>query len=142
MKLIKSRFDYKWVILAVCFLMEFLCLGFCSSNVGLYTVPVTDALHIDRLPYTVAGSIRYVVQVFVALYFGTCVNRFGMKKMAILGLLSLGGACFTRSMATCVWHFYIAAGLHGLGIVFCGGTMASTIVLEVTKYLLVLIMII
>lgn len=128
MKLIKSRLDYKWVILAVCFLMEFLCLGFCSSNTGLYTVPVTDALHIDRLPYTVSGSIRYVVQVFVALYFGACVNRFGMKKMAILGLLSLGGACFTRSMATCVWHFYIAAGLHGLGIVFCGGTMASTIV--------------
>ncbi len=128
MKLNRSRFDYKWVILAVCFLMEFLCLGFCSSNSGLYTVPVTDALHIDRLPYTVAGSIRYVVQVFVALYFGACVNRFGMKKMAILGLLSLGCACFTRSMATCVWHFYIAAGLHGLGIVFCGGTMGSTIV--------------
>lgn len=128
MKLIKSRFDYKWVILALCFLMEFLCLGFCSSNIGLYTVPVTDALHIDRLPYTVAGSIRYVVQVFVALYFGACVNRFGMKTMAIFGLLSLGGACVTRAMATCVWHFYIAAGLHGLGIVFCGGTMASTIV--------------
>ena len=128
MKLIKSRFDYKWVILTLCFLMEFLCLGFCSSNVGLYTVPVTDALHIDRLPYTVAGSIRYVVQVFVALYFGACVNRFGMKTMAIFGLLSLGGACVTRAMATCVWHFYIAAGLHGLGIVFCGGTMASTIV--------------
>ena len=31
----KLRQDYKWVVLAVCFLMEFLCLGFCSSNMGL-----------------------------------------------------------------------------------------------------------
>ena len=44
MTLRKSQFDYKWVILGICFLMEFLCLGFCSSNVGLYTKAVTEAL--------------------------------------------------------------------------------------------------
>lgn len=27
MELKKARLDYKWVVLAVCFLMEFLCLG-------------------------------------------------------------------------------------------------------------------
>jgi len=126
-KLIKSRFDYKWVILALCFLMEFLCLGFCSSNVGLFTVPVTEALKIDRLTYTYWSSIRYAVQVFVALYFGALVNRFGVKKMACFGTLALSGATVARAMATNVWHIYLAGALHGLGIVFCGGTMASTV---------------
>lgn len=128
MLLKKSRPDYKWVVLVVCFLMEFICLGFCSSNVGLFTVPVTDALHIDRLTYSYWSSIRYVVQVFVALYFGTLVNRFGIKKMVFVGLCSLIGATTLRAVGTNILYFYIAGALHGVGIVFVGSTMAGAIV--------------
>ncbi len=128
MKLIKSRLDYKWVILIICFLMEFLCLGFCSSNVGLYTVPVTNALGIDRLAYSTWNSIRYGVQVFVALYFGALMNRFGIKKMVFSGLVALIGATVIRAYAANVIHIYIAAALHGFGIVFVGSTMAGAII--------------
>ena len=128
MKLDKSRLDYKWVILTVCFLMEFLCLGFCSSNVGLYTVPVTQALEIDRLAYSYWSSIRYAVQVMVALFFGSLINRFGIKKMVLIGLCSMIAATALRAFGTGLLHFYIAGALHGLGIVFVGGTMAGTIV--------------
>ena len=124
----KLRQDYKWVVLVVCFLMEFLCLGFCSSNMGLYTVPVTSALGIDRLAYSCAGSIRYAVQVVVALFFGTLVNRFGIKKMLFMGLCSLIGATLLRAFSTALWHIYLAGALHGFGIVYVGGTMAGTIV--------------
>ena len=124
----KSRLDYKWVVLAVCFLMEFICLGFCSSNVGLFTVPVTDALHIDRLAYSYWSSIRYVVQVFVALYFGTLVNRFGIKKMVFAGLCALMGATVLRAVGTNVLYFYIAGALHGVGVVFVGSTMAGAMI--------------
>ena len=128
MKLTKSRLDYKWVVLVVCFLMEFLCLGFCSSNIGLYTVPVTDALGIDRLAYSTWSSIRYGVQVFVALYFGALMNRFGIKKMVFAGLVALIGATVIRAYAANVLHIYIAAALHGFGIVFVGSTMAGAII--------------
>ena len=70
MKLQKNRLDYKWVILAVCFLMELLSLGFCSSNAGLYTKAVTQALEIKRSVYSLSLSFRYAVQVIAALYFG------------------------------------------------------------------------
>ena len=95
MKLGKRQLDYKWVILAVCFFMEFLSLGFCSSNPGLYKVPITDALNIDRLSYSYAGSIRYAVQVFVAMSFGTLVNRFGLRKMVFVGLAAIISATVT-----------------------------------------------
>lgn len=124
----RLRPDYKWVILVVCFLMEFICLGFCSSNMGLFTVPVTDALHIDRLTYSYWPSIRYVVQVLVALYFGALVNRFGIKKMVFVGLCALIGATALRAVGTNVLHFYIAGVLHGVGTVFVGGTMVGIIV--------------
>ena len=128
MTLKKFRLDYKWVVLAVCFLMEFLCLGFCSSNMGLYTVPVTEALKIDRLTYSFWSSIRYAVQVITALFFGTMVNRFGIKKMIFAGLCSLIGATLLRAFSTSVLHIYLAGALHGFGIVYVGGTMAGTIV--------------
>ena len=123
-----KRLDYKWVILVVCFLMELICLGFCSSNVGLYTKAVTEALNIKRSVYSFSSSIRYIVQVVTALYFGACVKRFGVRKMVCVGLLSLGGSVLIRACATQFYHLYISGALWGLGIVFSGGTMAGTIV--------------
>ena len=124
----KKGLDYKWVILAVCFMMEFLCLGFCSSNAGLYTKAVTEALNIKRSVYSLATSLRYAVQVITALYFGTLIGKFGVRKMAIAGLLGLTASVAIRACATQFYHLYIGGALWGMGIVFCGGTMAGTIV--------------
>ncbi|MBQ5840973.1 MAG: MFS transporter, partial [Clostridia bacterium] len=124
----RKTLDYKWVILIVCFMMEFLCLGFCSSNVGLYTKAVTEALNIKRSVYSLSTSIRYVAQVITALYFGTLVNRFGIKKMACFGMFSLAASVLIRGIATQFYHLYISGVFWGIGIVFSGGTMAGTIV--------------
>ena len=128
MELKRSRFDYKWVILVICFLMEFLCLGFCSSNAGLYTKAVTEALEIKRSIYSLSTSIRYAVQVFAAMYFGYFVHRFGIKKMAVFGLATMTLSVLVRGVATEFYHLYIGGALWGLGTVFAGGTMASSIV--------------
>ena len=123
-----KHIDYKWVILGICFLMEFICLGFCSSNAGLYTVPITEALGIKRSLYSISTSIRYAAQTITALSFGAAIHRFGVKKMACVGMLSLLGSVVIRMYATQFYHFYISGALWGVGMVFSGGTMASTIV--------------
>jgi len=128
MTLKKTRLDYKWVILITCFLMEFLCLGFCSSNVGLYTKAVTEALQIKRSVYSLSQSIRYIVQVVTALYFGTLIQRFGIKKMVCVGLVSLTTSVVVRACATEFYHLYIGSVFWGIGMVLVGGTMAGTIV--------------
>lgn len=128
MTLNKSRRDYKWVILITCFLMEFLCLGFCSSNVGLYTKAVTEALQIKRSIYSLSQSIRYIVQVITALYFGALIHRLGIKKMVCVGLVSLTGSVLIRACATEFYHLYIGSVFWGIGMVLVGGTMAGTIV--------------
>ena len=128
MRLKKTQLDYKWVILIICFMMEFLCLGFCSSNVGLYTKAVTEALNIKRSVYSLTNSIRYIVQVITALYFGVLINRFGVKKMVAFGMIGLTGSVVIRAFATQFYHLYTGGALWGAGIVCCGGTMAGTIV--------------
>lgn len=124
----KRRFDYKWVVLILCFMMEFVGLGFCSSNPGLYTAAVTEALNIPRSLYSIGTSIRYIVQVVVALFFGPLIQKFGLKKLVGVGLISLVSSIFARCYATNIYHHYIGCVLWGLGIVFAGGTMASTVV--------------
>lgn len=128
MRLGKRTLDYKWVILIICCLMEFICLGFCSSNEGLYLVAVTKALEVPRSVYSFHSSIRYMVQVVVALFFGSLVHRFGIKKLVCAGLCALVSTTLIRSVATEVYHVYISSVLLGLGMVLVGGTMASTIV--------------
>lgn len=128
MTLRKPRVDYKWVILIVCFLMEFFCLGFCSSNDGLYTKAVTEALDIKRSVYALATSFRNITRTVVALYFGALIGKFGVKKLAITGMLFLAASAAIRAMATEVWHVYIGGVVWGAGVVLSGGTMASTIV--------------
>lgn len=128
MTLKKSRLDYKWVILILCFLMEFVCLGFCSSNTGLYTKAVTEALDVKRSIYSLSTSLRYAVQVLVSLNFGMLIHRFGIKKMVCFGMLSLTGSVLIRGLATNIYHIYIGSALWGMGIVFSGGIAAGTIV--------------
>ncbi len=124
----KKQLDYKWVVLFVCFFMEFICLGFCSSNAGLFLIPVTEALNIPRSIYSFSNSIRYIVQVLVALYFGALVHRFGIKKLVCTGLLALISSMLIRACATNFIHIYIASALLGLGVVFVGSSMAGTII--------------
>jgi len=124
----KLNLDYKWVILILCFFMEFICLGFCSSNNGLYTKAVTEALNIKRSVYSLSTSLRYAVQVLVALNFGSLIHRFGTKKLITFGMISLTASVFIRSIATHFLHIYAASIFWGAGIVLCGGTMASTVV--------------
>lgn len=128
MELQKRKIDYKWVILAACFLMEFICLGFCSSNPGLYTGAVTSALNIPRSLYSIGTSIRYTVQVIVGLFFGTLIQKFGHKKLVAVGMFSLCISIFIRFLTANLMHHYIGCFFWGLGIVFAGGTMASTVV--------------
>lgn len=56
------------------------------------------------------------------------VGKFGTKKMVCVGLLGLTGSVAIRACATNVSQIYIGSALWGLGIVFSGGTMASTVV--------------
>ena len=100
MQLRNKTFDYKWVILISCFLMEFICLGFCSSNPGLSTGAVTEALDIPRSLYAIGTSIRYIVQVVVALFFGPLIQRFGLKKLVGVGMFSLFGSIVMPSFTT------------------------------------------
>lgn len=128
MILTKRKFDYKWMILGICFLMTFVCLGFCSSNKGLYLTAITEALGIKRSLFSINDSCRFVASAVINLFFGTLVERFGVRKMTAFGFVSLIASTLIYAYATNIFVFYIGGTLLGIGLAFTTTTMASSVI--------------
>ncbi|MBR5247493.1 MAG: MFS transporter [Lachnospiraceae bacterium] len=128
MKRKQHVFDYKWVIVVLCFLMVFTCLGFCSSNASIYTLAITEALEIKRGVFSIGNSCRYVTTAVVNIFFGALVQKFGTKKLICAGVLSLVGSCFLRVIGTNVIYFYISGCLLGMGLAWTTTTMVGAVI--------------
>lgn len=126
--MIKKKFDYQWVIVAVCFLMEFVCLGFCSSNKSLYLGAITQALDIKRSLFSVNDSVRFLTSATINLFFGSLLHRFGARKLIAVGFLALIASMQIYAHAQTVYVFYIGGCLLGLGLAFTTTTMLGSLV--------------
>lgn len=124
----KKKFDYKWVILCVCFMMNFFCLGFCSSNRGLYLTAITEALDIERSLFSINDSFRFVTSAVVNLFFGAMVYRMGFRKMAAAGFVTLIAAMLTYAFADHILIFYIGGILLGIAMSLTSITMTGSII--------------
>jgi len=124
----RAKFQYKWVVFAVCILMVLTSLGFCSSSKDLYLSAITEALGIERSGFSLNDSIRFISTAVVNLFFGALVARFGAKKLILAGFGSLIASCLLYSFATQLWQFYIGGALLGVGLSWCTTTMVGYVV--------------
>lgn len=128
MDLQKRKLEYKWIILAACFIMTFFALGFCSGNKGLYLSAITEALNIPRSLFSINDSFRYVSSALINLFFGSLLYKFGVRKMVAFGFITLAGSMFIYSIANDILMFYVGGTLLGVGLSFTTGTMTSSII--------------
>lgn len=124
----KRRFDYTWVILALCFLMVMVSLGFASSPHSLYPDEISKALGVERSLVSISDSMRYIATAIVNLFFGTLIAKFGPKKLIIAGFLSLTASVTLFSFATNLWMLYLAGALLGVGFSWTTTTMVGYVV--------------
>ena len=125
---LQTKAWYKWVIVAACFLMVMITLGFCSSTKPLYLSAVTDALGLERSLFSINDSFRYVTTTIVNLFFGTLIAKFGARKLIAAGFLSLAGSMLVYSLAETVSLFYVGGMLLGLGLSWTTTTMVGCVI--------------
>ncbi len=121
----------KWagiLVIAACFCMGFVCLGFCSSNKSLYLGAITEALHIKRSLFSINDSFRYVSTAIVNLFFGTLIIKFGVRKLVGAGFLCLIASTLIYATATNVAVFYLGGTFLGIGLSWTTTTMVSYLV--------------
>ena len=124
----KKKFDYSWVIVALCFIAVCTSLGLCSSGRTMYLTAITDALGIKRSAFSLNDTFRYVTTTILNLYFGTLINKFGTKKLMCAGFVCLISFALINSFAEHLFVFYIGGILLGVGLSWTGTTMMSTVV--------------
>lgn len=122
------KFDYTWVIVAMCFLMSFVGLGFCSGNKSLYLTAMTEALGIKRSLFAFNDTCRYLATTAVSLFFGSLMHRFGTRRLVATGFLFLCASCLLYATAENVWVIYLGGFCLGLGLSLSGTTMVSFII--------------
>lgn len=124
----KDSSYYKWIVVAVCFLIEFLALGFCSGTKKLFLGPITCALGFERSLFGFNDTCRYVFTVGIALFFGPLVKRFGTKKLILFGFSALILSMTCYAVASNILMFYIGGCLLGIGLGLTTSTMVTAII--------------
>ncbi len=125
----KESKHYMWVIVALCFLIEFVVLGFCSGSQKLFLGPITETLGLERSLFGFNHTCRYVFTAVMALFFGPLVSRFGPKRLVLMGffVLALSMTCYAYS--TNIFMFCVGGCLLGIGM----GLTTSTIITSVIR---------
>ncbi len=124
----KKSFDYKWVILVLCFLVVFCSLGFCSGTKSLYLTNITKYLGIKRSLFSINDSIRYITTAILSIFFGTLYAKLGARKLIGMGFVCLIVSCLIYSYAENIGVFYIGGFFLGAGLAFCSSTIVGFIV--------------
>ncbi|MBE6787293.1 MAG: MFS transporter [Ruminococcaceae bacterium] len=123
-----KRFDYKWVIAAVSFLMVLVTMGFCSSNKSVYIGAITEANGISRSMFSFNDSFRFLSTAIVNIFFGTLIEKFGAKKLVLAGFVALIFSALCNSVASNIAVFYLGGIFLGIGLSFTTTAMVSCMV--------------
>lgn len=123
-----KRLDYKWVVVAVSFLLVMITMGFANGTKSLFLAPVSEALKVDRWVYSLNDSIRFITTAVANIFFGALIARFGPKKLIAVGTLSLIGAMLVFSFSTHILVTYIGGFLLGIGFGWTGTSMVGILV--------------
>lgn len=121
-------FQYKWVIVAICTLMVFTCLGFGNSAKSLFVGPVSEALNVKRSLFSLSETIRYLATAAANMFFGKLILKFGLKKLIMAGFVCVAAASLLFFAASNVYVYFIGSLLLGVGLAFTTTTMVGSVV--------------
>lgn len=125
---IRTRFFYGWVIVAV----AFVCLGLAyvvMNGFSIFFVAILNEFGWERATTALAFSIFTVVYGLFSPVVGSLVDRFGPRVVIPVGAVILAAGLVACSMVSEAWHLYLAFGILAAIGVNAVGTMVNMTVL-------------
>lgn len=118
----------KWTNVALCALVIFFGLGFCSSNKSLYLKAITEAFGFRRSDYALATSCRFFATAAINIFYGYLVKKFGTKKLLVAGIICLMASIYMNIIATNILMFCISELILGIGFSWTSTGMIGSII--------------
>lgn len=104
------RIHYAWVVAAVTFLAMLASAGF-RSTVGVFVVPFEDEFGWGRGQVSGAIALNLIFYGLVAPFAAAFVERVGLRKVMIFGLVAVGGGAGLTIAMTSLWQLNLLWGL-------------------------------
>lgn len=114
--------------MVICFIMVMIALGLCSSTRSLFLAPITEALDLERGPFSISDSCRYISTAILNLFFGALVVKWGPKRMISLGFIALILFALIYSFAETYWQFCVGGVMLGIGLAWTTTTLVGYVV--------------
>jgi MFS family permease len=99
-----------WALVALCF-----ALGVASRSISdtfvVFVAPLQSAFDASRSAVTLIYSFALLVGGIAAPISGWIVDRFGLRMLTVTGMVAAALATASASLATEIWHLYIALGI-------------------------------
>jgi MFS family permease len=116
MKSMPDRLFYGWVVVAAAFAITFIGFG-CAYTFSAFVQPLQSEFGASRGSVALAFSLSGFVYFGFGLVSGRLADRWGARRLAMLGMLLVGSGFALASQARTLWQVYFAYGLGvGLGI--------------------------
>ena len=108
-----------WRIVAVAFTAMFTTFGIAYSF-GAFLLPVSTDLSAGRGPTAAVFSLTTMAFFALGGLSGPAVDRFGPRRVVLVGAAALGLGLLLTARATSLWQAYLGHGLGvGLGVACC-----------------------
>ena len=126
-RLLNGRIFYGWVVVGITFVTLLVSAGVRSAP-GVLIHPLEADLNWNRAAISFAVSIGLVLFGFSAPFGGLLMNRFGPRRLMLLGLLIAGGSALGSAAMTALWQFDLLWGvLSGIGTGVASAVLGATI---------------
>ena len=92
-----------WLTLGIAFGLMF--------SFSVFLVPLLEEFRWPRGLAAGAFSLSAIVQGALSPVVGTLVDRFGPRRVFLIGAVVLGVSCLLGSSITTLWHLYLVVGV-------------------------------
>ena len=125
----EGYFDFRWIIVGVSFVLLALTYGATAYSFSVFFVALLKEFGWNRSITGGAFSVFLVLHGVAGPFIGSMVDRFGPRKVFMLGALLLGTGLALCSLIHRWWEFYICFSVvTALGVSFLGFVPNATMI--------------
>jgi MFS family permease len=124
----KSKFFYGYWILVIAFLCAFIHSGCGFYAFSLFVKPLEAEFGWGRGEIMIGLTIFFLTSGLSAPAVGRLVDRYGSKKVIVIGSLVTGLGFVLVSLVHSLWFFYVSYVVVGLGMAGTGMVPATAVI--------------
>ena len=117
-----------WRVVLACFLMALSVFGFALYGHGVY---LAELQRLNGWPASLisgASTLSLLIGNVIVIFTDEIVARLGLKRLVLIGIVSLAGSMALLAFASATWTLYAAFALMSLGWVGMGTVVISALV--------------